>query len=256
MPTERPRLQAYLDPELHNHFLEWKQERGIAKDSEALNQLLAEYFGVSQSPIPNSQFPAMTEQIREMIEEACEFRFREVFSRLPAKPEINARVDEYLNQKFNELNAFRVEFKNEVWLQMKREFAIWNESLQKAVDQIQSLEKRIEILEPEGALLRKLLAESVELASQGQGAPDAGIDGDLEVDTEEELAEDSLVIELPSESLTELGNNALAQRLRISKSVISRRKSEPNFEEWSKEHDPDAIAWRYDRLKQKFIPVT
>jgi hypothetical protein len=48
----------------------------------------------------------------------------------------------------------------------------------------------------------------------------------------------------------------LARRLGISKSVISRRKSEATFEDWSKEHDPDAIAWRYDRQKQKFNPVT
>jgi hypothetical protein len=107
MATDRPRIQGYIDQEVYDRFVEWKGERGM---SEALNQLLAEYFGASpQSPVPNPQSPTMTLQIEEMIEEACELRFAEMKadlgSKLPTKPEINARIDEYLNQQFNELNG-------------------------------------------------------------------------------------------------------------------------------------------------------
>lgn len=52
MSTERPKVQGYLLPDTHKRFTEWKKSKGIEKDSEALNQLLNEYFMVNHSDLP------------------------------------------------------------------------------------------------------------------------------------------------------------------------------------------------------------
>ena len=110
MPTARPRIQAYVEPAIHDSFLKWKQERGISTDSEALNQLLAEYLGfTSQSPIPNSQF-SMTEEIQEYIEERCEewaARIKVTLAeKLPSRSEIGDRVAEEINSRIEEQSEF------------------------------------------------------------------------------------------------------------------------------------------------------
>jgi len=48
MTTERPKIQAYLEPELYSRLQEWKFQQGIEKDSAAINQILLEYFDVPQ----------------------------------------------------------------------------------------------------------------------------------------------------------------------------------------------------------------
>jgi uncharacterized coiled-coil protein SlyX len=56
MATSLSRIQAYISPDLHQQFLEWKQERGFEKDSHAFSQLLSEYFaGVGPSGFPPSE---------------------------------------------------------------------------------------------------------------------------------------------------------------------------------------------------------
>lgn len=69
MATERPKIQGYVLPDLHKRFTQWKDERGIAKDSEALNKLLAEFFGVnySDSPMIHSAAAISDERVKEIV---------------------------------------------------------------------------------------------------------------------------------------------------------------------------------------------
>ena len=57
-----------------------------------------------------------------------------------------------------------------------------------------------------------------------------------------------------NEELSPLPQSKLARRLGVNKSQISRRKSQPRFEEWNQGLDPDAIAWKYDDEKKLFVP--
>jgi hypothetical protein len=52
MPTEKKKIAAYLTDDVGRKFDEFKQLRGIKGDSQALNQLLSEYFGVTESLSP------------------------------------------------------------------------------------------------------------------------------------------------------------------------------------------------------------
>jgi hypothetical protein len=49
MSTDKKKIAAYLADDVGRKFDEFKRVRGIKGDSQALNQLLAEYFGVSES---------------------------------------------------------------------------------------------------------------------------------------------------------------------------------------------------------------
>lgn len=46
----------------------------------------------------------------------------------------------------------------------------------------------------------------------------------------------------------------LANRLSVHASTISKRKTKPDFIQWSREKDPEAIAWEYSRETKRFSP--
>ena len=184
MPSTRPKIQAYLDEAIHKRLTDWKIEHGEASESAALNQILAEYFGISQS--------SNQSQIS-----------------------LKAEIDEYLNKQFNELS-------NQMGLQLRTQFAIWNKALQ---DGLSGLNSRIEALEK--------ICEPIE-----------------------GLGELSNKLHSPPESESEALNcSGLARRLGCNHGTISKNRGKPDFEQWSKERDPDAIAWRYDREKKLFFPL-
>lgn len=56
-----------------------------------------------------------------------------------------------------------------------------------------------------------------------------------------------------SESLTGL---ALAHRLNVSETTISRRKSKPDFAQWTRSKDPDGVAWIYSKKSRTFVAGT
>ena len=47
----------------------------------------------------------------------------------------------------------------------------------------------------------------------------------------------------------------LAKRLDLHSSTVGKRKSEPDFSEWSQSRDPDGIAWQYVPETKMFVPL-
>lgn len=47
----------------------------------------------------------------------------------------------------------------------------------------------------------------------------------------------------------------LAKRLDVHSSTIGKRKSDPDFSQWSQSKDPEGIAWEYSRKTKAFLPV-
>lgn len=58
-------------------------------------------------------------------------------------------------------------------------------------------------------------------------------------------------INAPGQELTQAD---LARRLGVSSTTIGKRKSKPDFWEWSKDKDPDKIPWLYDEETKRFNP--
>lgn len=46
MPSNKPKLQIYIDPDVEPHLKEWRANREPLTDSAALNELLREFFGI------------------------------------------------------------------------------------------------------------------------------------------------------------------------------------------------------------------
>lgn len=47
----------------------------------------------------------------------------------------------------------------------------------------------------------------------------------------------------------------LAKRLDVHSGTLTKRKSDPSFGEWSREKDPEGIAWQYAAKQKLFIPL-
>jgi len=54
---------------------------------------------------------------------------------------------------------------------------------------------------------------------------------------------------------TELNQSELAQRLNVHPSTIRNWKHKSEFEHWSLQKDPDAIAWQYSPETKRFYPI-
>lgn len=62
-----------------------------------------------------------------------------------------------------------------------------------------------------------------------------------------------LVLTQEADAENFLSNRGLAQRLGVSYSTISRRRSQEDFTEWSRSRDPDGVGWIYG--DRKFLPI-
>ncbi|MEM7554729.1 MAG: hypothetical protein AAF378_11625 [Cyanobacteria bacterium P01_A01_bin.84] len=47
----------------------------------------------------------------------------------------------------------------------------------------------------------------------------------------------------------------LAKRLGVYSSTVYKRRNDPKFPEWSRDRDPDGIAWNYSKSTKEFFPV-
>jgi hypothetical protein len=47
----------------------------------------------------------------------------------------------------------------------------------------------------------------------------------------------------------------LAKRLDVHSSTVGKRKSDPDFSEWSQSRDPEGMAWAYSAETKEFVPV-
>jgi hypothetical protein len=47
----------------------------------------------------------------------------------------------------------------------------------------------------------------------------------------------------------------LAKRLDVHSSTVGKRKSDPDFSEWSQSRDPEGIAWKYSPKAKEFVPL-
>ena len=55
--------------------------------------------------------------------------------------------------------------------------------------------------------------------------------------------------------LSALIQGDLAKRLDLNSSTVGRRKSKPDFPEWSQSKDPEGVAWQYLSDKELFVPI-
>lgn len=52
-----------------------------------------------------------------------------------------------------------------------------------------------------------------------------------------------------------LTQKELATRLNVHASTISKRKTKPDFSQWSGQKDPESISWQYVKEQRRFLPI-
>lgn len=265
MPTDKPKLQGYVEHDLAERFTQWKQEKGIDKDSAALNELLKQFFGV-----PSPQVPAP----------------------LPDESDIRQIVELLLEEKLPSREALADEMKKAIAQIEARLEALESsnpssnppddlELLTEIADNLQSLEQRLEALENanSGECDHNGEISSVERESglpETANVPESS--GDRLEQPEEHAATDRLlkpcvqgILEevfredqekheqsngrLPSESLSSLSGTELAKRLRIDKSLITKNRVKETFQQWTASKDPQGLAWHYVEDTKRYEPI-
>ena len=87
-----------------------------------------------------------------------------------------------------------------------------------------------------------------------RGTPSSELLDEPQSDAKEEPASVSheLTDELLNSSLT---HTEMVERLQVKPSTLSDAKKRPNFSEWSKERDPEGVAWQWREKSKRFVPL-
>jgi hypothetical protein len=103
-----------------------------------------------------------------------------------------------------------------------------------------------------------------EASSEDSPTPQAEEEGETEAVTQptdtEESEEDTEAAATQELATAEENSNVLIQaeladRFGVHSSTVGKRKSDPDFGEWSQEKDPDGIAWQYNEAEKVFVPL-
>jgi hypothetical protein len=76
MPTTNPKISAYVPQDLYDHFINFKEQRGLSSASQAAIVILTEFFGCgtpsrlpSDSPgVPLEEFQALVQRVDHLSE--------------------------------------------------------------------------------------------------------------------------------------------------------------------------------------------
>jgi hypothetical protein len=120
------------------------------------------------------------------------------------------------------------------------------------------------IPEPEKTVISPF-ATLAEIKEERQTVPDAiaeitpiteteQIPEPIEETVPEAIVTEPVTAQTTSNALT-LIQSDLAKRLDTTSSTIARRKTEPDFADWSLSKDPDGVAWSYDPETKLFMAI-
>lgn len=110
-----------------------------------------------------------------------------------------------------------------------------------------AIEVKVVAPEPVG----KPLPKPTEIRRQLKDAAAVSVNIDEPKDSGEEIEEKN-----PEIANSPLNQAKLAKRLQVHSSTVSKRKLNANFDEWSRNLDPEGVAWTYSPETKRFYPMT
>jgi hypothetical protein len=225
MATKNRRVATYLSEELEAAFTKFKIDRQIG-DSQALIAILSEFFGVSQEVAHQSS--SLTTFFQDRVE-ALEEKLTHIKGDLLS--ELRRELLEHCNSSIEQVKA---EVKTELLSELGSKLPINTE----VTRQTGQLELIPDVQTSQGNEISSLLGES---------------EGDIP---------SSSISESPKRNVEALSGTELAQRFGVHEKLPTNKrgllKSDQRFAAWTKEQDPEGIAWRYEpnaKGKKKYFPV-
>lgn len=225
MASTKPKIQGYVEPHLHQRYLDWMKEHTIDSHSQALNQIFSVFFNEPLSP-PEASIDE--EKIRAIVEDL-----------LPSREDIRIEIQEQLwnpaEAKNDFIEGLKFEAQEIISKAVSEEKAYWQavgasgEEIKLAIAQ---LNQRIEALENHG------LAKTVADLCAEYAALKKRVD---------ELTKQ------PFEN--SLSGNQLAKRLSTNPGTLIKNRAKTNFEQWTAAKDPEGMGWRYAEDVQRYEPI-
>lgn len=277
MPSIKPKIQGYVEEEIFQAFQQWKAEQGIESISDALNELLKRFFGFEKAT------PAVGGLNKEEIEALIEVKLAAIHTWVRfAEEKINEfewRLKMEPGQSPLEESGVVEESKGDYeeslleernWKIGDRVRVLCKSSYQGRLGSIIDFDERLGWHVAVDRWWEAVGVAESAIDERQRRAGNIWCDpSDMELmpqESEEQPPLSSLEQEdleanplpIPPQSpvpLEGLKQSDLERRLKTAKGILSKRRSKPDFKEWSRERDPDKIAWQWDAIARKYLAV-
>jgi hypothetical protein len=219
MATDKPGVMTFLNPELYQRLVAFKETQHLRSLSHAVELALGEYFGIVITPMTRHQAASPTTQPL----------------RSPAT--LTTKVDHLINEQA----SFHQAVLN---LQQLTEHL-----LVRTVSTLPGLDVPAELpttLSVPSARLTSAAFSLLHTRPADQGEPIASLSPATVV------SEHQVSAALARKGLTGL---QLAARLKVHSSLISRKKQKSYFKAWTSQLDPLGLAWKYVAVTRRFHPI-
>lgn len=232
--TDNPKVPAYLPPAVYDvppavydELVAFKEKRGLQSVEMAVTAILADYFGQLQPSLkPTTD---TTNSRLESLEAECTRLSETVAELQTAIATLHSRSHLLNDNGSAELGVVS----------------------SPQLDQSQIAEPATEISHVDySAPLDQTVDHSVQVSNSELSDP-ATLSDSLPSTLDDSKAEDLIEEETVHAPLTQA---ALAKRLGVSTSSISRMQSKQNFPEWSQQKDPEGVAWARSPKTKEFYP--
>lgn len=241
MPTDNPKISAYVPQLVYDTFKQFQDERGISM-SQAVIVILAEYFGIQQELkefIEGSVVGGVTLSRIEEIEQSIEQLTLMFHENNSLKSELDSSLLSNLNNLIDKVP--RIEERLDQLEYWKDESKKFDERLEKLKESpvINEVKEETNIQQKQESLEKSSEKSQLELI----GSLLSELGGNLPIE----------VIDI----ITPLNAITLSQRIFCHKDTIARykkSKSTQEFIEWTKEKDSDNIGWLPNPEGKGFIP--
>ena len=235
MATDLPKVQGYVPPVVYDKLLEYRETHGLKSISQAVTNVLMDFFGVTDSPV-------------NQISESLPTRMNS----------LEGKVAD-LGRQLEELNQVVTRFTSDSPIDplqdtSKTEVSELDNEL-KLDSPLEPPEGRTNATEEPSESSRETSFESLQEASTTG----------LRKSTDELLSKSPTKVpegetqnssETSSKSSTEsLGQKEMQMRLNVNPSTLASAKKRPDFPQWSQVRDPDNIAWRWNAETKDFVPA-
>jgi hypothetical protein len=246
VPTENPKISAYVPQAVYDHFKEYQEERGISM-SQAAIEIFAHYFGLDLE-VPTKEFtgglPGKVLQIEQSLDQLKNL-YIELVARVDCIKSTSGLLEDNTVDSFIDERTEQGELSNELpsgllTSEKSEDPSKLPSELQEVVDELQ------------GSLLSEPQENFEEEKSLHQ-----------QLDIFPHISQDESVS--PSETLSELSiritAKALASRLGGTDRSLNNRKSElsqEQFADWSGKKDPDGIKWQFVKENRRlyYYPIS
>jgi hypothetical protein len=218
MTTKNRRVATYLPPEIYDLLKAFISERGLKGESPALIEILAEYFGVVHPATQKVDYSGFVriEQFQELADKVFD---------LEKRLQASSSEDNLLGKLPNKMRR-----------------------IAERLDKVEAVASLL----PSSAVRSSPDSEPTTVPGQ-MGLP--GL-----VEDEPPVGQGDTSLQKPSDdAIQPLNGHQLSKRFGIAKDSVSgikRKKTSEAFLQWTKEKDPDGIAWQFNSGDKLYHPVT